>query len=46
MLLISMSVMQEGLGYGIYFLILPFIAWMVVLVVSQQTKCTVKACLV
>lgn len=46
MLLMSTSVMQEGLGYGVYFLILPFIAWMVVLVVSRQTKCNVKACLV
>lgn len=29
-----MSVMQKGMGYGMYLLVLPFFAWMIVLVVS------------
>jgi hypothetical protein len=26
--------MQKGMGYGMYLLVLPFFAWMIVLVVS------------
>ena len=29
-----MSVVQKGMGYGMYLLVLPFFAWMIVLVVS------------
>ena len=29
-----MSVLQKGMGYGMYLLVLPFFAWMIVLVVS------------
>ena len=28
------NVLQEGMGYGIYFVVLPFLAWLIVLVVS------------
>ena len=31
-------VVQEGMGYGMYALVLPFLLWMIVLVVSMQ-KC-------
>lgn len=27
--------MQEGMGYGMYAMVLPFVAWMIVLVVSM-----------
>ncbi len=30
------NVLQEGMGYGIYFVVLPFLAWLIVLVVSLQ----------
>ena len=39
MLFSSVCVMQEGMGYGMYFLVLPFFAWMVVLVVSRHAMC-------
>ncbi len=32
-----MSVMQKGMGYSMYLLVLPFVAWMIVLVVSWKS---------
>lgn len=37
MIIILFATMQTGMGYGMYTLVLPFFAWMIVLVVSFRS---------